>query len=157
MTRIVCEIAYAYVFRRHERGVEFLLLRRAAGEKFSGVWAPVSGRIQSGETAWQAALREIREETGLVPTHFFQIDTVNIFYMAGDDTVHHCPCFTAEVAADAEVCLNEEHDAFEWVDAEAVIGRLTWPGQRRAVREIIEEILTPGPATPYLQIKIETE
>src|SRR6185295_18161373 len=30
-----------------------------------GAWCPVSGRIEQGEVAWQTALREIEEETGL--------------------------------------------------------------------------------------------
>jgi dATP pyrophosphohydrolase len=157
MTRVLCEIADAYVFRRRGNDADFLLLRRAIGETLGGIWATVAGRIEPGETAWQAALREIREETGLAPTNFYQIDAVNTFYMATDDAVHHCPCFAAEVPMNAIVQLNEEHDAFEWVDAQSAIQRFTWPGQRRAVREIIEEIVTPGPATPFLKIKIETK
>jgi len=157
MTRVICEIADAYVFRRQEGKAEFLLLRRSIGESLGGIWATVAGRIEPGETAWQAALREIREETSLVPVNFYQIDAVNTFYMVDDDAVHHCPCFAAEVPMSAVVKLNEEHDAFEWVEAQSAIERFTWPGQRRAVREIIEEIITPGPATPFLKIKIDTK
>jgi hypothetical protein len=29
-----------------------------------------------------------------------------------------------------------------------------WPGQRRAVREIVEEIVTPGAAEPHLRISL---
>jgi dATP pyrophosphohydrolase len=157
MTRVLCEIADAYVFRRQKGKAEFLLLRRAASEALGGIWTTIAGRIEPGETAWQAALRELREETGLVPENFYQIDAVNTFYMACDDAIHHCPCFAAEVPPDAEVRLNEEHDAFEWLEVESATARLTWPGQRRAVREIVEEIITPGAATPFLKIKIETK
>ena len=29
-----------------------------------------------------------------------------------------------------------------------------WPGQRRAIREILDEIILPGPAEPYLRLEI---
>jgi dATP pyrophosphohydrolase len=31
----------------------------------------VSGAVEAGETGWAAALREIEEETGLVPERFY--------------------------------------------------------------------------------------
>ncbi|GMV95867.1 MAG: hypothetical protein AMXMBFR83_02360 [Phycisphaerae bacterium] len=167
MPRVVSEIVDVYVFRRPAgaatanarqeaqsgAGVEFLLLRRSPGEYLGGTWQAVHGRIEPGETAWQTALRELREETGLTPIELYQIDAVNTFYMAADDVVHHCPCFAAEVGGQAGVVLDAEHEAFEWVSAEDAMRRFIWPGQRRAVREIIEEILRPGPATAYLRIE----
>jgi len=32
-----------------------------------------------------------------------------------------------------------------------------WPGQRRALREIMEEIVAPGLAEPHLRIALKTE
>lgn len=155
MSRVVGEIVDAYVFRRTSDGeVQFLMLHRSPGRYLGGTWQAVHGRIEPGETAWQAALREIREETAVVPSAFYQVDTVNTFYMAVDDTVHHCPCFAAEVEANATVALNDEHDAFEWVPADAALERFIWPGQRRAVREILEEIIRPGPAVEHLRIRL---
>ena len=43
----------------------------------------VSGGIEQGETATAAALREIREETGLSPSTFYLADAVETFYMRG--------------------------------------------------------------------------
>lgn len=44
------------------RGGEFLLLRRARPRQF---WQSVTGSLNPGESPRQAALRELREETGL--------------------------------------------------------------------------------------------
>ncbi len=44
---------------------ELLQLRRAPGEPLAGAWSVCRGGIEDGETAWQAALRELAEETGL--------------------------------------------------------------------------------------------
>ncbi len=43
---------------------ELLQIRRAK-PPLMGTWQPVMGHIEAGETAVQAALRELREETGL--------------------------------------------------------------------------------------------
>jgi 8-oxo-dGTP pyrophosphatase MutT (NUDIX family) len=42
-----------------------LVIRRAEGVPFPGYWAPLSGRIEPGELAQDALVREVREEVGL--------------------------------------------------------------------------------------------
>ena len=152
--RIACDIVDLYVYRIREGTPEFLTLRRVRGE-LAGTWQAVHGKIEPGETAWQAALREMREETGLAPECFHQVDAVNTFYLARQDVIHHCPSFAARVAADAQVALNDEHDAYDWLDVESAIARFPWPGLRRAVREIVEEIIKAGPARAWLEIPLE--
>ncbi len=154
MARVVSEIVDVYVFRRRDPSVDYLLLRRSDVEVLPGTWQAVHGHVRPGETAPQTALRELAEETGLEPLAMHQIDGVNTFYQARDDTVHHCPCFAVEVAGDAEPVLNEEHDAYEWFDYDTAIGRFLWPGQRRALREIKDEIVQRGPAIQYLRIEL---
>src|SRR5213595_108216 len=96
-------------------GHELLQLRRAPGDFAAGMWAIVRGKIEANETAWQAALRELNEETGLTPTEFYQLDTIDLFYLTADDSLWHCPGFVAIVEHDDEVVLNEEHDSMRWV------------------------------------------
>ena len=154
MARVVSEIVDVYVFRRRDPSVDYLLLRRSEVEVLPGTWQAVHGHIRPGETAPQTALRELSEETGLEPLAMHQIDVVNTFYQARDDTVHHCPCFAVEVANDAEPVLDEEHDAYEWIDYDQAMARFPWPGQRRALREIRHEIVHRGPAIQYLRIDL---
>jgi dATP pyrophosphohydrolase len=133
-------------------GHEFLLLRRAAGEYMAGAWAVVRGTREHGETAWAAALRELREETGLVPREFYQLDIVDVFYLAKGDTIWHCPGFCALVERDAQVVLNEEHDAVRWVSRERIELEVLWPGERVQIGELCRAILDDGPAKAYLRI-----
>lgn len=153
MPTIVSSIIDVYVFRRRAGGPEFLTLRRAPHCALGGTWQSVHGKIEPGETAWQAALRELGEETGLTPAGFWQIDYVNTFYVAGSDEIMMCPCFAAEVDAAARVVLCREHTACEWLPLAAACERFVWPGQRHALREIEAEILRPGAAERHLRIE----
>ena len=63
--RIRSDIIEVMVFRTPEgSGPELLQIKRAR-DPLKDTWQPVMGHIEPGETAVQAALRELREETGL--------------------------------------------------------------------------------------------
>ncbi len=129
-------------------------MRRAAGDFMGGSWQTVYGKIEAGEKAWQAALRELREETGLAPIEFYQLDTVNTFYLAATDEIWHVPMFCAIVDSQAGLRLNEEHDAVRWVPREEVIEAFIWPGEKAALVELFREILDAGPAKPFMRIRL---
>ncbi len=124
---------------------EWLLLKRAPGILLGGTWQMVSGHIEDGETAYQAAYREVREETGLIPVHFYQASYVNRFYLAASDQIILSPVFCAEVQAGDEVRLSDEHTEFAWVTADEANRRLPWPGQRRSLSVIREQFVLREP------------
>ena len=127
------------------------------GKYLAGAWSTVRGKIEEGETAWVAALREMSEETSMRPDEFFQLDTVDIFYLHGDDTLWHCPGFCAVVGRDVQVTLNEEHDALRWIPRARIDQDFLWPGERAQLAELCREILDKGPATPYLRINLDQQ
>lgn len=129
--------------------LRFLLVRRAAGLVYAGQWRMIGGKVDAGETAWQAALRELREETALAPVRLWALPSVNHFYEWQRDTVALVPAFAAEV--DADPALDREHDAFDWLPAEAAAARLAWPEQRRLVR-LAADLLRAGSIPPELEI-----
>jgi 8-oxo-dGTP diphosphatase len=63
---VVVPAAYVYLLREGERGTEVLLqLRRGTGY-MDGHWAAgAAGHVERGETAVEAARREVREELGV--------------------------------------------------------------------------------------------
>ena len=132
---------------------EFLQLRRAGGDYGAGMWAIVRGKIESGETAAEAALRELREETSLVPLEFYALNTLDSFYLAHDDSVWHVPGFVAVVSRDAALTLNEEHDNYRWVPRSAIDLSFLWPGERAQLAEACREIVDDGPAKPFLMLR----
>lgn len=151
------DMVYCFAARRAQNGGhEFLQLRRRKDDFMGGTWQPVCGRIENGEIAWRAALRELREETSLTPIEFYVIEFVNSFYIPSQDTLWHCANFLAIVDPAAEVRLNEEHDAFRWVNQRDVETSFMWPGDRRAIREAIAQILdSEESAKEYWRIRID--
>src|SRR5262249_15284239 len=139
---------------------ELLQLRRVPGSYMGGTWQTVRGKIKPdrGETAVQAALRELREETGLVPREVYRLSSTEAFYTEPNDTMWHNPVFVALVEVDApEIVMNHEHDAYRWVPLANVKETFMWPRERELIAELASEILAEGAAglaKPHLFIKL---
>ena len=80
-----------FAIRHHGAHHEVLLLKRA--QSLAGAWCQVAGSIEADETAWQAALRELREETGLTPEVLYSADICEQFYEADRDAITMAPVF----------------------------------------------------------------
>lgn len=138
MNRIELRVVDVYPYRVVGGTVEFLLLRRSPGRPYAGAWRMVGGRIEDGETAWRAALRELEEETGCPAAEFWTVPSVNAFYEWREDRISLAPAFAARIDRDPR--LDDEHDAFAWLSPEAAAARLDWPEQARMIRLITERI-----------------
>ncbi len=153
MPKILTDIIDCYPFRRVGPTTLFLQLLRRPGSYMAATWQAVHGHIEVGESAWQAALRELQEETGYTPTRFWQLEFVNTFYTWQRDTIQMCPGFAAEVPADLEPVLDDSHTDHRWVSLEQIDEVFMWPGQRHAINEIRDLILQPSLAEPHLRIE----
>lgn len=70
------------------RGAEVLLIRRGAGP-LAGAWSIPGGRIEWGETAAAAALRELHEEAGVAADLLGLIELFDGLFRKNDDVTHH--------------------------------------------------------------------
>jgi dATP pyrophosphohydrolase len=127
----------------HDR-VQYLLLRRSENESIHpGLWQIVTGTMEDGESALQAARRELREETSIVPVRFWVVPFINSFYDHRHDTINLIPFFAAQRAAGEDPRLSAEHGASAWVTYEEGRNRLVWPGQRNGL-DIVHRYLVGG-------------
>ena len=139
--KIISELIEAHIFRKNRNGIEFLLLKRSEKEIYPGLWQMVSGKIHQGEKAFETALREIKEETGLTPQEFWTAPNINSFYYPEKDSVSILPVFAALVDKDSKVEISDEHSDYKWVSPTKAKKMLAWPGQRNSV-DIITEYFT---------------
>lgn len=144
-------LASLVAIRAVEGAWQVLLMKRT--QSLAGEWCQVAGGIEEGETAWQAALRELDEETGLMPTAFYSADICEQFYEPKRDAVTMAPVFVAIIDQDQQVQLNHEHSAYRWVSFDEAIEMVAFGGQRRILRWIEEEFVKRRPSR-HLEIPI---
>lgn len=151
--KLISNLIEAHIFRESKNGIEFLLLKRSEGQPYPGLWQMVTGKIKSNEKAYQTALREIKEETGLTPVQFWVAPTVNSFYEPKHEYICLLPVFAARVEAD-EIKLSKEHTEYQWVDKSTAQKMLAWEGQRKAVQIIEDYFLSEKSFLHFVEIKI---
>ena len=147
MTTMRVSIVDVYPVRRDPGGLLILLLRRSNAGRCPGSWEAVHGQIEPGENPTEAALRELKEETGLAPARLYNLSRVESFYLHRSDEVALIPVFVALIDGDGRTVLGEEHDYAEWVPIAEAAQRFDWPRERRAAADI-EVLLSQGMAGP---------
>lgn len=123
-----------YPYRIKDGEPQFLIFKRSTQKIYGNQWRMVGGKVKEGESSWQGAIRELKEETGLIPIKFWTIPSVNQFYEAKSDMVHSIPAFAAEIDADSQIQLDEEHSDYKWVSIESIEPYISWPEQRRLMK-----------------------
>lgn len=155
MSGVAVRYVDVYVLRRAAEAWELLTLRRAAGTRCPGAWEVVHGHLEAGERAPAAALRELREETGLEPDRLYNLSRVETFYRHATDEVALIPVFVAMVPAGSEPRLGPEHDAHRWRLLSLVADDLAWPRSARAVEDIARVFrngVDAGPVEDVLRV-----
>ena len=126
-----------YVVRPYREDWLVLALRRGVGTRCTGAWETVHGRLEPGERPEEAAVREVREETGLAVDRLYNV-TVQPFYLHGFGTVQLAVVFCAFVREPAEVTLGPEHEAHAWLSVSEAATRFHWPREREALSHVVQ-------------------
>ena len=97
---------------------ELLLLK--TNESRGEFWQNVTGSVELGESFKQAALRELKEETGLIPSSFFELD-ININFKDQWSREVEEKCFLAFATHSSAITIDsKEHCAFKWLEVKNV-------------------------------------
>ena len=145
-TRIVAGVVEVYVIRRNGGDWRVLTLQRSSDTKRPDSWETVYGKIDEDERPERAAVREVREETGLEIDALYNL-TVSSFYLHDKRTIQMAIAFVAFVDDSAAVTLSEEHREFEWLAFDDACARFTWPRAAAALRDA-RHLFLKGDAGP---------
>ena len=123
-----------FVLRRHESEWDVLVLERAPLVRCPGAWETVHGHIEPNERPEDAAIREVREETGLLVDRLYNV-TVQPFYLHEKRTVMLAVVFAA-IVPDAPLRLGAEHTRAQWLPIAEAARRFAWPRERANVQDV---------------------
>jgi dATP pyrophosphohydrolase len=123
-----------YPYRSKADEIEYLIVKRSSHKIYAGQWRMIGGKIEEDELAWEAGLRELKEETKRVPKLFWVIPSVNHFYNHRSNEIELIPAFAAELDYDSQIELNEEHSQFKWIEHNDIESFLPWPEQKRLIK-----------------------
>jgi 8-oxo-dGTP pyrophosphatase MutT (NUDIX family) len=131
------------VWRPARKGWLVLVLERARGTRCPGSWEMVHGSVEPGESLEAAAVRELREETGLAASRLLSV-VMHPFYLVPKRTVQLAAVFAAIVGPEDAVTLGPEHARHAWLTPSQARRRLSWPHERRALDDARSLIATPA-------------
>jgi 8-oxo-dGTP pyrophosphatase MutT (NUDIX family) len=137
MTSVEVGTVDVFVIRPLASGWRVLALQRDVNTRCPGAWEPVHGHMEPGEEPQDAAIREVREETGL-PIERLYVVRVQPFYLRKVRAVQLAIVFAAFVAEPAEVVVGGEHQNHAWLSVDEAIARYGFPAERVSLREIVE-------------------
>ena len=101
------------------------------------VWSLPKGHIEEGETAEAAAIREIREETGISGSIVAPLGVIDFWFMAENRRVHKTVHHFLLRAESGELSSDDaEVDSVEWVPLEDISTRLAYADERRLMDRV---------------------
>lgn len=144
---------------RHERSAGFVvyhLLPNGTHEylllDYGRHWDFAKGHVEKGEDDLAAAIRELREETGISdvkPLAGFQHEVRYFFRDRKKGLIQKTVAFFLgkTEAGGTDVVISHEHEGFAFLPFEAAIKRITFPTAKQILRHA-EEALSPNRADP---------
>ncbi len=143
MTSVVTDIVDVYVFRRLNARVQFLLLQRRNDVAMAQTWQAFHHEIVAGQQASDAARKAVQDLASISIDRFYSADFINQFYDEARDAVVLAPVLAVTLVEGSSVELSEDFQDAGWFDRDQATARLSFSGQRWAVRHI-DEIMSIG-------------
>ena len=140
MNEVKVRVVACYIYRHTTDGIRFLLMKRNLNKIYEHLWQGVAGKIEKGESSSEAAVRELKEETGLSPVNIFVADHVSRFYEVHGDRINLVPVFGIEVDSE-NVLLSEERISYKWADIDEALNTLVWNGQKKGIQTVHDMVI----------------
>jgi 8-oxo-dGTP pyrophosphatase MutT (NUDIX family) len=95
------------------------------------LWSLPKGHIEAGESAEQAAVREVAEETGIAGEILAELGSIDFWFVAQDRRIHKTVRHFLLRATGGELCDDDvEVAAVAWVALPDLGAQLAYPDER---------------------------
>jgi len=101
------------LFRKEDSKILFLLLHYPSGH-----WDFIKGKMEEGESTHETAIREAKEETGIVDITFLENfeEWIKYDFQYQGELVHKKVVFFLGETKTKEVLISHEHLNYTWMD-----------------------------------------
>lgn len=126
------------VYRKTGTDIEVVILTRGGGK----IFCLPKGKIERLETPRQAALREIKEETGLTGTIEKDFGKINYWFFSEEDRTRiHKTVYFFLVRYESGSTSDHDTDAEDvrWLPADEALKIMSYPSERRMVEKARDE------------------
>ena len=126
-----------------QQGKDFIVLKQFRIGNFiredeTSVYSNVAGMVDSGETASEAAIRELKEELGVEPCYIEELGT---YYPSAGGTTERMTFFFAKISEDA-VPNPQEKEIHDWSKiSEKEYRRLVTSGEMKSMQSVTAFLL----------------
>lgn len=146
-----CTGVATVLIKRTESDDKVLLLKRDTSV-LRDVWCYIGGGIEEGEKAWEAALREVKEETGITNFPLYSSNQFDQIYSPEENYIYIAPVFVGYVDESQKVKLNYEHSDYKWVSFKEACDTVSIPGNEEVLLSI-EKHFVNRPPLEYLRVQ----
>jgi lipoyl(octanoyl) transferase len=154
------ESVQVWLTRGDEAARRFLLLRRTPAR--GGIWQPVTGSVEPGESLEECAVRETREETGfrieppanLEYAQSFAMDARYLGVPPISFRMNREHAFAAKAPGSDDPRLDSgEHDAFRWATSEEARAMVFFEANRVSLARVLSRMSGAGRAVRTASVK----
>ncbi|MDO8558970.1 MAG: bis(5'-nucleosyl)-tetraphosphatase [bacterium] len=126
--------AGAVIFRKEGKKTKFfyLLLHYEARH-----WDLAKGHIEKGEKPKEAAIREVKEETGIEDIEFIPEfkETIKYFYKRDGKSFLKTVVFFLAQTKTKKVKISYEHQGFKWLPYEEALEQITFDNAKKILKK----------------------
>ena len=123
------------LFRNASNKNEFLLLNYPQGH-----WDFVKGKVEPGETQYETASRETKEETGISDIEFIDgfEESVEYNFRFKNEDIHKTVVFFLAKTNEKKITLSHEHSDFAWLEYDDALKKTTFRNAKNVLSKTNE-------------------
>jgi len=126
------EVSAGIILFNDNKSRQFLLLNYPSKH-----WDFVKGKMENGETTYETALRETKEETGISDVEFLDgfEEEIEYYFRAENQDIHKKVIFFLGKTKTLDIILSHEHLDFIWLDYDNALNKITYENAKNLLKK----------------------